>query len=86
MKRILLLAFMISLAFASLRAVVLPQLNREKPDMAKIKHDINDRTSPYYYPRLMAEFMRNDTLMKIDKYRYLYLGYMFQEDYTPYRS
>ena len=35
---------------------------------------------------LMAEFQRNDTLMKIDKYRYLYLGYMFQEDYNPYRS
>ena len=34
----------------------------------------------------MQEFQRNDTLMKIDKYRHLYLGYMFQEDYNPYRS
>lgn len=65
---------------------VLPQLKREKPDLEQIKKEINDRRSPYYYPRLMAEFERNDTLMKIDKYRRLYLGYMFQEDYTPYRS
>jgi len=34
----------------------------------------------------MKEFQRNDTLMKIDKFRHLYLGYMFQEDYNPYRS
>lgn len=67
-------------------AEVLPQLKREKPDMEQIKREINDRTSPYYYPRLMAEFQRNDTLMKIDKFRRLYLGYLFQEDYTPYRS
>lgn len=65
---------------------ILPQLKREKPDMEKIKRDVQDPTSPYYYPRLMEEFQRNDTLMKIDKYRHLYLGYVFQEDYTPYRS
>lgn len=60
-------------------------LKREAPDLQLIKKQINDRTSPYYYPRLLAEYQRNDTLMKIDKYRHLYLGYMFQEDYNPYR-
>ncbi|MDE6377898.1 MAG: DUF4919 domain-containing protein, partial [Duncaniella sp.] len=67
-------------------AQVLPQLKREKPDLEEIRRACLDRTSPYYYPRLMAEFERNDTLMKIDKFRHLYLGYMFQEDYNPYRS
>ncbi|MDE5828668.1 MAG: DUF4919 domain-containing protein [Duncaniella sp.] len=86
MKRLLFILIIAISATFMAGAVVLPQLNREKPDMEKIKRDINDRTSPYYYPRLMEEFMRNDTLMKIDKYRHLYLGYMFQEDYTPYRS
>ncbi len=33
----------------------------------------------------MKEYMRNDTLMKLDKFRHLYFGYMFQEDYNPYR-
>lgn len=65
---------------------ILPQLKREKPDMDQIKREINDPASKYFYPRLMAEYLRNDTLMKIDKYRHLYLGYLFQEDYTPYRS
>lgn len=65
---------------------VLSQLKREKPDLEQIRRETRDRTSPYYYPRLMQEFQRNDTLMKIDKYRRLYLGYMFCEDYNPYRS
>lgn len=64
---------------------ILPQIKRSKPDLAQIRREVNDRNSPYYYPALMAEFERNDTLMKLDKYRYLYLGYMFQEDYYPYR-
>lgn len=65
---------------------ILPQLKREKPDIEQIKRATQDPSSPYYYPRLMEEYQRNDTLMKIDKFRHLYLGYMFQEDYTPYRS
>ena len=55
------------------------------PDLEAIKAAVNDRTSPYYYPRLMAEYERNDTAMKLDKYRHLYFGYRFQEDYNPYR-
>lgn len=65
---------------------ILPQLKREQPDMEQIASEVTDRSGKYYYPRLMAEFERNDTLMKIDKYRRLYLGYMFQEDYNPYRQ
>lgn len=61
------------------------KIKREKPDFKEIQRLINDRNSPYYYPRLMAEFERNDTAMKLDKYRYLYLGYSLQEDYNPYR-
>lgn len=67
-------------------AQTIAKLKREVPDLEEIQREITDRTSPYYYPRLMAEFQRNDTLMKIDKFRRLYLGYMFQEDYDPYRS
>ena len=65
---------------------ILPQLKREIPDIPKIKQEITDPASKYYYPRLMKEFLKNDTLMKLDKFRHLYLGYMFQEDYDPYRS
>ena len=61
------------------------QFTIEKPDLEAIKAATYDRSSPYYYPRLMKEFQRNDTLMKLDKFRHLYFGYMFQEDYNPYR-
>lgn len=62
------------------------KIRREKPDYARIAREINDRSSDYYYPRLMAEYERNDTLMKLEKFRYLYLGYALQEDYNPYRE
>lgn len=62
-----------------------PKVKVERPDMAQIRREVTDRNSPYYYPRLMEEFLRNDSVMKLDKYRRLYLGYMFQEDYDPYR-
>ncbi|MCM1163630.1 MAG: DUF4919 domain-containing protein [Muribaculaceae bacterium] len=81
----ILLLWLSVLAF-NCSAQSLAQLKREKPDLEQIRRATMDRTSPYYYPRLMQEFQRNDTLMKIDKYRHLYLGYMFCEDYNPYRS
>ncbi len=86
MPRILTLLLISIAASIGVQAQVLPQLKREKPDLEEIRRATLDHTSPYYYPWLMKEFQRNDTLMKIDKFRHLYLGYMFQEDYNPYRS
>ena len=85
MKRIFLILFGV-LAISVYGQDILPQLKREKPDMDKIKKETQDPSSKYYYPRLMEEYLKNDTLMKLDKFRHLYLGYVFQEDYTPYRS
>ncbi|MDE7410561.1 MAG: DUF4919 domain-containing protein [Paramuribaculum sp.] len=62
------------------------RIKREVPDLDEIRRETYDRSSPYYYPRLMKEFQSNDTVMKLEKYRRLYLGYMFQEDYNPYRE
>lgn len=56
-----------------------------KPDMEQIRSEVTDPDSRYYYPRLMAEYERNDTVMTADDYRRLYLGAVFQEDYNPYR-
>lgn len=82
----LLAVFALSAQDADQKQELLPGLKRTRPDMEQIKREINDPQSPYYYPRLMEEYQRNDTLMKLDKFRHLYLGYLFQEDYTPYRS
>ncbi len=58
----------------------------EKPDLAKIEKQTLDPSSPMYFPKLMAKYNRNDTTMTPEEYRNLYLGYMFQEDYDPYRQ
>lgn len=80
---LLLSVIMALLASAQSAQPVIP--NTEMPDLEAIRSAIIDKASPYYYPRLMTEFERNDTLMKLDKFRHLYFGYMFQEDYNPYR-
>ena len=61
------------------------KLVREKPDMDSIKATVSDPKSPYYYPKLMKLFETRDTSMTHDQFRHLYLGYIFQEDYNPYR-
>lgn len=62
------------------------KINVEKPDLDEIKLKTLDPQSPFYFPKLMAKYNRNDTVMTNEEYRYFYLGYMFQEDYDPYRS
>ncbi len=58
--------------------------------------------SKSYYPRLMAAYLRNDStllpdtlpsgeivpgrVMTVDDYRNLYYGYVFEEDYSPFRT
>ncbi len=68
---------------------VTPQNKRkitvEKPDLELIKRETLDPASRFYFPKLMAKYNRNDTTMTNEEYRYFYLGYMFQEDYDPYR-
>ncbi len=58
----------------------------EKPDFAKISEITRDPKSEFYFPTLMKNFNRNDTSMSKEQYRNLYLGYLFQEDYDPYRT
>ncbi|MDE6236085.1 MAG: DUF4919 domain-containing protein [Muribaculaceae bacterium] len=58
----------------------------EKPDFKKIAQETQNPKGEYYYPELVKKFMRNDTTMTHDEYRNLYLGYLFQEDYDPYRT
>ena len=88
MKNILITFILLALGLAAPAAAgaqdFFPQLKREKPDLGQIKKDI--LTSEFYYPHLMAEHLGNDTTMKVEKYRRLYLGYMLQEDYNPYRE
>lgn len=58
----------------------------ERPDLDEIRQATLDPQNKMYFPNLMKKFNRNDTTMTAEEFRYLYLGYMFQEDYDPYRE
>ncbi|MCH5214427.1 MAG: DUF4919 domain-containing protein [Muribaculaceae bacterium] len=64
----------------------LAKISVEKPDLDEIRTATLDPSGKYYFPKLMAKYQRNDTTMTQEEFRYLYLGYMFQEDYDPYRT
>ena len=64
----------------------LRKINVDKPDLEAIRVATLDPANKFYFPKLMAKYQRNDTTMTAEEYRYLYLGYMFQEDYDPYRT
>lgn len=63
----------------------LEKVTIQKPDFESIKAAVTNPESDFYYPKLFKEFSGNDTVMTIEEYRHLYYGYMFQEDYNPYR-
>lgn len=56
-----------------------------RPDLKSIEAATKDPKSKYYYPRLMKSYRANDTIMTDEDFRYLYYGYLFQDDYEPYR-
>lgn len=64
----------------------LTSIKIDKPDLEEIRVATLDPKHKYYYPNLMEKYRAKDTTMNQEEYRYLYLGYMFQEDYDPYRS
>ena len=68
-------------ASSSLRKITV-----DKPDLEEIRTSTLNPQSKHYFPKLMAKYLQNDTTMTPEEYRYLYLGYMFQEDYDPYRT
>ena len=64
----------------------LTKIKVDRPDLNKIMEATLDPSNKFYYPKLWEKYSRNDTTMTPEEYRYLYLGYMFQEDYDPYRE
>ncbi|MDE7414620.1 MAG: DUF4919 domain-containing protein [Muribaculaceae bacterium] len=58
----------------------------KKPDLSEIQRATLDPNSDYYYPKLVAKYEKKDTTMTPNEFRYYYLGYMFQEDFDPYRT
>ena len=63
----------------------LMKIKVEKPDLKEIQKATLDPKSKFYYPNLWSKYKAKDMVMTPEEFRYLYLGYMFQEDYDPYR-
>ena len=57
----------------------------EKPDLEAIRKTTLDPQSKFYFPKLKKKYEVNDTTMTPEEFRNFYLGYMFQEDFDPYR-
>lgn len=91
MKKLIFIIFasigiaIISSAFSAAPKTDTKKAAFEIPDFEQIKKDISDPSSPYYYPKLMARYEQNETVMNLEDYRHLYYGYLFQEDFDPYR-
>lgn len=60
-------------------------IEAKAPDLDQIRKEVTDPASQYYYPKLMSRYEQNETVMNLEDYRHLYYGYLFQEDFNPYR-
>lgn len=64
----------------------LQSIKVSKPNLQKIKEETLNPSSKFYYPKLWEKYISKSPNMSPEEFRHLYLGYMFQEDYDPYRS
>ena len=56
------------------------------PDYKKIKNEILNKDSKFYYPTLFERYAKNDSTLVEEEYHYLYFGYTFNKNYDPYFS
>lgn len=52
------------------------------PDYELIKKNIQDKSSDYYYPKLLNRLVANDSLLTNEDYNHLYFGYVFDPKYN----
>ena len=74
MKRILILL---------LALLPIASMAQRVPDNEEILSRTIDRSTPYYYPRLMERYIHGDTTLTLDEYHYLYYGFACQDSYKP---
>lgn len=80
------MAFAVAAAFSATGSAKTERRNvTEKPDLERIRTEVLDPKSPYYYPGLIERYEKNETVMNLEDYRHLYYGSLFQEDFNPYR-
>jgi len=81
MKKIILL---FTILILSVNASFSQENSFKKPDYDLIEKNIEDKSSNYYYPKLLERMISNDTLLDNEDYRHLYLGYVFNPKYSSF--
>lgn len=56
------------------------------PNLEKIKSEVNTKSSPHYYPKLVKRLAKADTTLNESDYEALYYGQAYQKNYSPYGS
>ena len=56
----------------------------KKPNYKEIKAKTAQKSSHFYFPKLMEKFKNADTTMTLNEKRHLYYGFIHQENYSPY--
>jgi len=52
----------------------------------KLKKEIRKKKSDFYYPELFKRYIALDTSLTSEEFRYLYYGFTFNSDYSPYAT
>jgi len=55
-----------------------------KIDFKKIEKVNEKKSSPYLFKTLLERYSNNDTTFTLEEKRYLYYGFIFQDNYAPY--
>ena len=58
-------------------------MSAQVPDNEAIRAAVGDTGSEFYYPALMARYVRGDSTLTAADYHHLYYGFAFQEEYKP---
>ena len=53
------------------------------PNYNEIEKNIKNENSSYFYPQLMARYMKGDPTLTAEEGRHLYFGYVYQPNYVP---
>ena len=53
------------------------------PDNDRIKAEIENPQSKFFYPDLMARYQLGDTTLTVEDYHYLYYGFAYSPKYNP---
>lgn len=79
MKKTILLLTVVMLSFNKIHS---QEPTFKAPDYELIKKNIQNKSSDYYYPKLLSRLVANDTLLTNEDYSHLYFGYVFDPKYN----